>query len=111
MGIDQEAGQSGQGTLGRSLFADQVQDGVGADGAKRGREPGDEQGKLGIGDVGVRAQEVDRPVATGSRQRGEAVGPPEVDGGPIDQVLVARPDRDRTPAAIAEVEIIRRHPG
>src|SRR5262249_16414115 len=98
----------GRGILAEPFSTARVQKG---ESHSRGSGAVEEKGEVGGGEVGGGPKEGDRPVARGNRQRGEAVGPPEVDGGPIDQVPVARLDRDRTPAAIAEVEVIRRRPG
>ena len=81
LGVDQQPDDPCKGALGRALLAAQRQDGIGADGPDCGGHPDDQEAKIGLGEVDVGSEQLDRALAAGRGERKVPLGVPKVGGG------------------------------
>ena len=84
------------------------QDRIGADRPQRRRQPGDHEAEIGLGEVDVPAQQVDRAAASRRGHWQQVLRPPKVDAGSIHEAPASSVNGDGLPGGIAEVEEISR---
>ncbi len=78
---------------------------IGADGPECGGHPGNQEAELGLVEVDIRPEQLDRAVAAGSGDRQQSIGTVKVDRRLRDKLPAARTDPDGLTGGIAKIEI------
>ena len=81
------------------------QDGIGSDGPDCGGHPDDQEAEIGLAEVDVGAEQLDRALAAGRGQGQVPRGAPKVDAGVFDNRPALGADLDGMAAGITEVEV------
>jgi len=105
VGVDQQPDDLRQAGLGRAGLCVERQDGIGPDGPDCGGHPDDQEAKIGLAEVDVGAEQLDRAVAAGGGQGQVPRGAPKVDAGVFDNRPALASDLDGLAAGITEVEV------